>query len=184
MGLENFRKYTPLIELTQETLLSGEFQCPFTESEISLLDSYRDGFGEDDFNAADAVVSKKTFKRHKGNISAKIRELYHGRGQDHIAKALSVSILGGWVDDSRIRDLDADLSQIEFAVLFQRCFGNRPKQIIDELHLSEHQFTEIFSGIKGKLQLEGDYQVIAWGASKAKSWLKANPGVLPPFFAP
>lgn len=175
MTKESLRKLRPI--MTSEALLSGKFPNPFTPMETELLGHLINGFDGLHKNSEQIGISREALTRFRSNIKVKVNDLRADEGRDFMAKALSIAVLGEWVDTSAINSLDASLSGIEYHVLFLRCFGNTSSQIRHELKMLDALSCEvIISGIKKKLGVNGDYQMIAWGAFKAKEWFKNNPG--------
>lgn len=189
MADERDRKLRPHVLLTHRELLSGEFKCPFTGKELELLEIVRDGRASNGLDAEImGIMPKSTFESRRSKISEKIDNIYSRGGSDRLAKALSIAIIGGWIDDESVRHLGADLSPIEFSVLLQRCFGYGFWEIsrhstFRNLFMSSRTLGKMFAGIKEKLGVKSDLQAVAWGASKAKKWISENPEHVERFFS-
>lgn len=171
-----------LIKFNQDTLLGGEFPCPFNAEELGLLEALRDGFDGQLSDYSASGLKERAFRKSRRDIGEKINLIYPTKGDDYLAKALSISILGGWVDASELEGKDTKLDDDDFLPLFNRCFGDSTEQVILEHNLTPIAYNKMFMNIKRGLKVQGDYRVIAWGASKARRWLIDNPDIRPAFF--
>jgi len=172
MSKEQRRRNPSLMtEISLESMLSGEILNPFTPAEIKYLEVLRDGFDDAEEIAKHMGIKPASVKERKRLIVDKMRQFVNIEGADMQARALTMSIMAGWTDTSfsaSSRRLEPD----EFSMLFFICFGNSKKQVQAMLHVSEEDFEHKFEQIKEAVGATGYYQVLAWGASRAKIYLE------------
>lgn len=168
------RNYSRGTEVSQEDLVRGNIKCPFTPAELDVFKFMRDGVDGTEDLTRKLGIKLSTFKSRRAEISGKVGEIYTGGGSDNLIKGLSLSVLGGWLEEPDYKDKQIELDKLEYAVLFQRCFGHTAIEVGRELHITPNKYNELFMNIKGKLALHGENQIIAWGACQAKKYLLEN----------
>lgn len=166
-----------------EALLSGEFACPFDADELGLLEKLLDGYDGFYSNVLEYGLKEKRFKELKESLAQKVKSVYKGEGSDYLAKALSMSVLGGWVKPRDYFDIKREQTSDEFQVLFERSFGKTPAEGILKTGKSPEAFNREFLRVKRDLGLKGDYQVVGWAAAQVKKWVVENPGLAKPVLA-
>ncbi len=165
----NRRKYSPQSELLNGVdLVAEKFPCPFTAAELNLLRALRDGFDSEKNIASELRIGYLTFKKRKRDIAEKVQSIYRGAGNDNLAKALSLSILGNWIEQPEYSTRQTELEPLERELLSRRCFGCSVAEVMNEFHIKAEEYNEKFLNMKKGLGLAGDYQVIAWAASQAR----------------
>lgn len=170
------RKNPPQVsEISYEAVITGEAINPFTPSELKYLEALRDGLEDFEEMGKRLKIKPDSVKHKQGLVIDKMKQFGSIEGGDMKARALTAAVMAGWIG-TNFSDSSRPLEPDEFSMLFFLSFGNSKKQAQGMLNMSEEDFNNKFEEIKKAIGVTGYYQVFAWGASRAKIYLKNRAG--------